>query len=109
MYLALGCYFVIDCTIVRLVGCDCVFLWLYSTSPSGVNQVDGLLPASNNTGAVVISSSLAPRRSVTFATSNDLLPTWARPLLDLLIGPLIFHIEVSFLESIDSSEFQKVL
>ena len=69
----------------------------------------GLFSSKSNTGAVVISSSLAPRRSMTFATLNDLLATCARSLLDLLIGPSIFHIEVSFPESIESSEFQKVL
>ena len=57
----LGCS-VAACVIIGLAACDfscgCYVLWLYSTSPSGVNQVDGLPPAS------IISSSLAPRISV---------------------------------------------
>ena len=70
----------------------------------------GLFSSKSNTGAVVIPSSLAPRRSVTFATLNNFLTTCVRSLLDLLIiEPLIFHIGVLFSEGIESSEFQKVL
>ena len=85
--------------------CFCVAL-LYE-SPGG-NQVDGS-PLGLSTGAVVISSSLAPRRFITFATLNRLLETCVCSLLDLLMEPLIFHVEVCVILCYGSRRFSHAM
>ena len=69
------CYCVV-CLLVRMWLCVVfAFLsrWHYSTSPPGVNQVDGLPPAPNNIDPVVNRSDRGPRRSMRNHSLNLIL------------------------------------
>ena len=76
-----------------------------STSPPGVNQVDGLPPVSN-TVAEAIRSSLAPRIYMTFTSETNLLKTYVNDLLDLFMETLIIKKEGEIYESFSSGKFR---
>ena len=63
---------------------------------SGVNQVDGLPPVSNNTGAVVVQVPVAPRTFMAFATLKSSRKLHDLRLLVLLRQPSFFQFEVLF-------------